>query len=90
MSDKNIGSITLDFPFEYKGENYKKIGFRRPRVGDLKAMEAREDKAMAGAAFLMARLAERDVELIDMIDAQDFLKVEALMDEWGLSDKVKK
>jgi len=69
----NSETITLEFPFEHKGETYEELVVRRPKMRDLKKFEGIKDK-MKKAITMLADLAEVTPDTIDEMDPTDFDK----------------
>lgn len=77
--------VELDYPFEYDGRQIDSLTLRRMRAGDAMVGEETKDSAEAGF-LLLARLADVDVELIKLMDLEDFeLAQEAMASLMGKS-----
>lgn len=72
--------VTLDYPFEYKGETIQSIAVkRRPKVRDQLAA-AKSGKDSAGQEIaLLANLAEVAPDILHEVDMADYAKLQQVL-----------
>lgn len=64
-------TLTLEYPFDFKGEDFSELTIRRPKMRDLKKAEGIKDELKKSVSML-ANLAEIAPEAIDEMDPVDF------------------
>lgn len=74
-------TITLDYPFTFKGVEYAELELRRPKMRDMKKAQAHKDD-MTKSIHMMADLCEVAPALIEELDTADFEKVSAKVGEF--------
>jgi len=77
----NTQRVKLDHPFEVDGETVEAVSLRRPKVRDLRKMEAaRSGGDMEQSVVLMAALTDLPVSVIEEIDSDDFMKLSKMIE----------
>ncbi len=80
MSDNK--TITLKYPFEHDGMNITELPLRRPKVGDMEAMEKNGSSEMAKAIGLTARLSGLAPDAVRKIDGEDFIAINKVLSDF--------
>lgn len=80
MIDPNK-TFTLEFPVSFRGETVTSLTLRRPKGREIRAMQNGKGSAIDRSFEMMATLAEREVDLIDDLDAADIKKIDAWLNE---------
>lgn len=78
MTEKNGVTITLEYPFEFAGDEVTEITLRRATGKDLKSMKGQN--GMADSLALAARLSGQLPAVFDLMDGAD---VTAVLNEVG-------
>lgn len=78
MTKSTSKVIPLKYPFEFEGVTYNKITLHRPRAKDLRVIKGDGDEIDQGFA-LLASCARLPVEVIDEMDADDFVSLSELI-----------
>ena len=78
--------MKLKHPFELDGETVEAVSLRRPKVKDLRAIDAAEEKGeLEQGAVMIAAVTGLSMEAVDELDTEDFLaiteKIEAFFPE---------
>ncbi|PCJ57848.1 MAG: hypothetical protein COA65_08880 [Rhodospirillaceae bacterium] len=67
-------TIKLNHPVEHNGETIDEITLRRPKVKDLRKLDAIKGEVEKGV-HLVSKLASLPSAVVDEIDAEDFVKI---------------
>ncbi|GAB3528694.1 phage tail assembly protein [Photobacterium alginatilyticum] len=72
-------SVTLDFPFEYKGQKVETLDIRRPKVRDQLIADKQNKESADKEVHLMSLLAGVEPELIQELDFNDYEQVQEVI-----------
>lgn len=77
MTLSNTTPVALAVPVEWQGQKIAEVSVRRPKVKDLRAIEAasRGQSQLDQGASMIAQLTGLPVEAVDELDAQDFTAI---------------
>lgn len=81
MADKAQKTFDLEYPVSFGGETVTAVTLRRPKGREIRAMQNGKGTAIDRTFEMMATLAEREVALIDELDAADVKKIDAWLNE---------
>lgn len=86
-------TVELKYPVEFQGHTVAALGFRRPKVRDLRALTNGAGSDEEKAIKMMADLCERPVELLEELDPVDFTTIqdwlEPILDPKGRAGALK-
>lgn len=69
-------TVTLDFPFECKGQKVETLEIRRPKVRDQLIADKQNKESADKEVYLMSLLAGVEPELIQELDFSDYEQVQ--------------
>lgn len=75
---KSSNTVALAVPMDWQGQTIAEVTIRRPKVKDLRAMEASaRDKTsqLDQGADMIAQLTGLPIEAVDELDAEDFTAI---------------
>ncbi len=81
MAENTQKRFDLDYPVNFGGEAITNLTLRRPKGREIRAMQNGKGTAIDRTFEMMATLAEREVALIDELDAADVKKIDAWLNE---------
>lgn len=81
MAENTQKRFDLDYPVSFGGETITSLTLRRPKGREIRAMQNGKGTAIDRTFEMMATLAEREVALIDELDAADVKKIDAWLNE---------
>lgn len=76
--NQSTNSVTLAVPVEWQGQTIAEVTIRRPKVKDLRAIEAAsrdQSSQLDQGAAMLAQLTGLPIEAVDELDAQDFTAI---------------
>jgi hypothetical protein len=68
-------TLHLGYPITYEGEGIASLTLRRPTGGDIRRMQSATGNDVDRSFKLMSDLAERPIEVIDLLDPTDLEKI---------------
>jgi len=72
MTAPKLKPYTLKFPIEHDGRQIGEVSMRRPKVKDLRAMQAAGNDEFEQSVLMISLLTGLPAEAIDEIDPDDF------------------
>ena len=81
MADTTQKQFHLEYPVSFGGETVTTLALRRPKGREIRAMQNGKGTPIDRTFEMMATLAEREVALIDELDAADVKKIDAWLNE---------
>ncbi len=74
-----MNNVSLDYPFEFEGQQIKSLTLRRPKVSDNLAVQKAAISDAEKEILLLANLAEVAPQLIHQMDLKDYSKLQAVL-----------
>jgi len=81
MADTTHKRFDLEYSVQFGGETITFLNLRRPKGREIRAMQNGKGTPIDRTFEMMATLAEREVALIDELDAADVKKIDAWLNE---------